>query len=153
MILSPVTGDLLEAQNLGGEFGLQNLYDSISSAVGANGNGGSMDAVAQWLDFTQPSTVVSTLPAAEPANLPGLATPIATFSAVTVPHVTLNQLKQFESRVMQLPGSPSTSGDESASQPGIYEETVTVHGSKSNVAEVGSMMRASGLFASITEHD
>jgi len=147
IVLSPSTGNLLEARNFQDPAlqGSGSAFANHADPHGIASEGGSSKNVVAWLDPITSPSVVDGLPNSVQRQLPPPSTATGLIQAETHSGVTLEQLVSLARELRQFPGSPLPAF--SNPNPPVWLFTVTMHGTRDNENHVEAVMKQTGLFA------
>ncbi len=171
IVVDPSNGALLEARNVESPLvymGLGQSYLAPSPTPSIGTEGGSYGVTIQWLDPVGTATVVDSLPAGLALSRP---TPVtAAIKAISNLNVTYSQIEPLQVQLQKLlglglssfGGSASSAVQEAAGEtPSTTPSGKVINvgytlefefGSVPDMREAAQILRASGLFASITEY-
>jgi hypothetical protein len=154
LVLSPSSGKLLEARNiedqvLEGTDGPQ-AFANMADPQGFALEGGGEKSIVRWLDPIGNPTVVDSIPRSIQKQLGPYSNATAYIRAETNPGVTDKQLFPLLATLSRLPGPPSASFS-GAGNMATKSFQVVMHGDSAQENRVEAVMRASGLFAHISQ--
>jgi len=155
LVLSPSSGKLLEARNiddqvLEGSEGPVQAFADMTDTHGFAFESGSEKSIVRWLDPIASPTVVNSIPKSIQNQLGPYSNGTGYIRAETNPGVTQNQLFSLMANLRQLPGSPFASFS-GAGNKATKSFQVVIHGDSAQENRVEAVMKASGLFAHISQ--
>jgi hypothetical protein len=155
LILSPSSGKLLEARNiddqvLEGSEGPGQAFANMKDPHGFAFEGGGEKSIVRWLDPIASPTIVNSIPRSLQKQLGPYSNGTGYIRAETNPGVTDKQLFPLLATLGQLPGSPLASFS-GAGNIAIKSFQVIMHGDSAEENRVEAVMKASGLFAHISQ--
>lgn len=155
LVLSPSSGKLLEARNvedqvLEGAEGPGQAFANMADPHGFAFKGGGEKAIIRWLDPIASPTVVNSIPRSLQNQLGPYSSATGYIRAETNPGVTQNQLFSLMANLRQLAGSPFASFS-GAGNEATKSFQVVMHGDSAQENRVVVVMKASGLFAHISQ--